>query len=168
MRSTGEVMGIAASFPEAFLKAQLGTGVALPDGGTVFISVRDDDKPAASELGIASRSLASPSWRPAARRRPSSASGVEARDVNKVTQGHPHTVDALRDGEIAMVINTTEGAKSIRDSNSLRRADAARRHPLLHHHRGGYRGGRRRSKHVAKAPLTVRPLQEYHAELGPR
>ncbi|MCS6797693.1 MAG: carbamoyl-phosphate synthase large subunit [Myxococcota bacterium] len=121
MRSTGEVMGIGLSFPVAFRKALEGGGMRLPTSGTVFVSVRDDDKPAACELGRRLRDLgfeiAATGGTAAALAR----AGVPARILLKVTEGRPHIVDALRDGQIAMVINTTEGLRAIRDSRSLRR-----------------------------------------------
>ncbi len=121
MRSTGEVMGIADSFPAAFLKALVAAGATVPDSGLVFLSVRDADKPAVADLAhrlvdqgfqiIATRGTA----------RALERNGVTAEVVNKASQGRPHIVDRLRDGDIDMVINTTEGAAAIRDSRSLRR-----------------------------------------------
>jgi carbamoyl-phosphate synthase large subunit len=121
MRSTGEVMGIDDSFVRAYVKAQLAAGVALPTTGTAFLSVRDADKPALvglarrlAELGfdlIATHGTA----------RHLTAQGIGCRGVNKVLEGRPHCVDAMDNGEIAFVVNTTEGVQAILDSQSLRR-----------------------------------------------
>jgi carbamoyl-phosphate synthase large subunit len=121
MRSTGEVMGIAEGVSEAFRKALLASGVRLPAGGRVFISVRDADKAAACELG---RQLVELGFEIVATEGTQQALGrseVRATRVRKATEGTPNVVDSLREGEIAMVINTTEGAQAIRDSRSLRR-----------------------------------------------
>jgi len=121
MRSTGEVMGVGASFAEAFLKASLAAGQELPSEGLVFISVRDHDKQAACDIG---HRLAQLGFRILATRGTGEAlarAGVKSEHVNKVTQGPPHAVDRLRSGDIVMVINTTEGLKAIQDSRSIRR-----------------------------------------------
>ena len=121
MRSTGEVMGIADDFPAAFLKALVAAGTRVPDGGRIFLSVRDADKPSACDLAhrLVDRGFEIIATRGTARAL--ERNGVKAEVVNKASQGRPHIVDRLRDGDIAMVINTTEGAAAIRDSRSLRR-----------------------------------------------
>ncbi len=121
MKSTGEVMGIGRSFGEAYAKAQLGAGVSLPRGGNVFLSVRDADKPAAVEVAkgliehgftiIATRGTAAVL----------EAAGVECKVINKVLEGRPHIVDAIKNDEIDLIINTTEGKQAIADSFSIRR-----------------------------------------------
>ncbi|MEM6962518.1 MAG: carbamoyl phosphate synthase large subunit, partial [Myxococcota bacterium] len=121
MRSTGEVMGVAETFPEAFLKAQLATGQSLPEQGRVFVSVRDTDKPAACELAqrlvaMGFEIVATGGTRDALKR-----DGVDCDRVNKVTEGQPHIVDAILNGEVDMIVNTTQGAQAILDSQSLRR-----------------------------------------------
>ena len=121
MKSTGEVMGLDRDFGRAFAKAQLGAGVDLPVAGTVFVSVRDHDKQAV--LGPA-RDLLDMGFRLIATRGTAaflSEQGLAVDRVNKVLEGSPHIVDAIIDGEVQMVVNTTEGAKSIEDSFSLRR-----------------------------------------------
>jgi carbamoyl-phosphate synthase large subunit len=166
MRSTGEVMGIADSFPKAFLKAQLGTGLALPDAGEVFISVRNDDKPAATELALRLTDLGFSIVATGGTQKALERAGVPARYVNKVTQGRPHAVDSLLNGEIAMVVNTTEGAQAIRDSKSLRRQTLLSGIPYFTTIAAATAavGAVEARRHQ---PLTVRSLQEYHAELGP-
>ena len=122
MRSTGEVMGWDRSFALAFLKAQMGAGTILPEEGRVFVSVRDDDKTAA--LAGAVRDLAGMGFEIVATggtARWLKAEGVETTAVNKVYEGRPNIVDRLKNGEIALVFNTTEGAQSINDSRDIRR-----------------------------------------------
>lgn len=121
MKSTGEVMGLDRDFGRAFAKSQLGAGVDLPDSGTVFVSVRDHDKqailgPARDLLGMGFRLIATRGTAAFL-----SEQGLTVDRVNKVLEGSPHIVDAIIDGEVQMVVNTTEGAKSIEDSFSLRR-----------------------------------------------
>jgi carbamoyl-phosphate synthase large subunit len=121
MRSTGEVMGWARNFARAFYKAQLGAGVVLPESGRVFLSIKDYDKgpmmiEAAEvliELGfqiVATRGTAQ--WL--------HAHSVPCEIVNKVYEGRPNIVDLMKSGEIAMVLNTTEGAQAIEDSREIR------------------------------------------------
>ncbi|MFL6739449.1 MAG: carbamoyl-phosphate synthase large subunit, partial [Sphingomicrobium sp.] len=122
MKSTGEVMGIDSDFDIAFAKSQLGGGVRLPDGGTVFVSVKDADKdhivPAAQkmvELGfhlIATGGTAAHL----------EAQGLPVERVNKVAQGRPHIVDKIVDGQVQLVFNTTEGWQSLKDSQAIREA----------------------------------------------
>jgi carbamoyl-phosphate synthase large subunit len=121
MKSTGEVMGLDRDFGRAFAKSQLGAGVDLPAAGTVFLSVRDRDKPA---LPAIARDLREMGFRLIATRGTAqylSNQGLPVESINKVLEGPPHIVDAMIDGEVQLVINTTEGAKSIEDSFSLRR-----------------------------------------------
>ena len=122
MKSTGEVMGIDRDFPRAFAKSQLGAGVRLPQEGTVFISVKDSDKPAT--LGLAKRLraagfdlIATGGTQEVSLR----CEGLEVTAVNKVLQGRPHCVDAIMNGDVQLVINTTAGAQAIADSFSIRR-----------------------------------------------
>ena len=120
MKSTGEVMGIGASFGAAFHKALLATGQDLPRGGMVFISVRDRDKAAAVELARAFAdagfSLCATAGTAAAMTRV----GLDCARINKVREGRPHIVDALEDGQVALIVNTTEGRQAIMDSHSIR------------------------------------------------
>ncbi|MGR3544220.1 MAG: carbamoyl-phosphate synthase large subunit, partial [Paracoccus sp. (in: a-proteobacteria)] len=114
MRSTGEVMGWDRNFPRAFLKAQLGAGVALPHDGRVFISVKDADKTDA--MAQAARDLVAMGFALTATSGTAdflASQGVESTRVNKVYEGRPNIVDRLKDGEIAMVLNTTEGVQAI-------------------------------------------------------
>ncbi len=122
MKSTGEVMGIARDFRSAFAKAQLGAGSKLPTQGNVFISVKDRDKAAAADLA---RRLAALGFDLLATDGTAShlaEKGLTVRRINKVLQGRPHCEDALINGEVQLVINTTEGAQAIKDSFSIRQS----------------------------------------------
>jgi carbamoyl-phosphate synthase large subunit len=120
MKSTGEVMGTGRTFGEAYAKAQLASGVVLPRSGVAFVSVRDRDKPGAIELGkmliergfdiVATGGTAEALAR----------AGVPCRRVNKVREGRPHIVDMIKNREISLIVNTTEGKQAIRESHSIR------------------------------------------------
>ena len=160
MKSTGEVMGLDASFERAFAKSQLGAGVKLPDAGTVFLSVREADKvglvPMARRLTdmgfaiLATRGTA-------ARIRDA---GLAVRVVNKVLEGRPHCVDAIRSGEVQLVINTAGSAQSVTDSFDIRRS--ALLHGVPHY---TTIAGARAAVHAIAAlkagTLEVAPLQSY-------
>jgi carbamoyl-phosphate synthase large subunit len=121
MKSTGEVMGVGTTFGEAFVKSQLAAGVTLPAGGTAFISVRDVDKPAAIEVAreLAGRGFALVATRGTAAAL--AAAGLQVVAVNKVTEGRPHVVDMLKNGEIDLIVNTVEETRSAHsDSRSIR------------------------------------------------
>ena len=120
MKSTGEVMGIGADFAHAFSKSQIGAGVFLPHEGTIFISVKDDDKP---DMLPICKELKALGFNLIATRGTATflnENGIETETVNKVMQGRPHAVDYMVDGKIDLVFNTASGAASIRDSFSLR------------------------------------------------
>ncbi|MFQ5955973.1 MAG: carbamoyl-phosphate synthase large subunit, partial [Kiloniellales bacterium] len=131
MKSTGEVMGLDPSFAGAFAKAQLGAGNVLPLEGTVFISVKDQDKSAMIEPG---RRLVEMGFRLIATDGTAgflSARGLQVKTVNKVIQGSPHAVDAMLSGEVKMVFNTTLGRQAIKDSFSLRETALMHRIPYF-------------------------------------
>ncbi|WP_426958239.1 carbamoyl-phosphate synthase large subunit [Muricoccus radiodurans] len=160
MKSTGEVMGLDLSFERAFLKSQMGAGVKLPEKGAAFVSVKDGDKPAAislarrlSEMGftiMATRGTA-------ARLREA---GLAVRVVNKVLEGRPHCVDAIKSGEIQLVINTTGGGRSVSDSFDIRRGALTQGVP----HYTTVSGARAAVHAIAAlraGTLDVAPLQAY-------
>ncbi|MBZ4688928.1 MAG: Carbamoyl-phosphate synthase large subunit [Cereibacter sp.] len=121
MRSTGEVMGWDRSFALAFLKAQMGAGTHLPEEGRVFLSVKDADKSPA--LATAARDLTAMGFELIATRGTAgwlSEQGIAATRVNKVYEGRPNIVDMLKNGEIALVLNTTEGSQAVSDSRDIR------------------------------------------------
>jgi carbamoyl-phosphate synthase large subunit len=121
MRSTGEVIGLDKTFAKSFAKSQIAAGTTLPLEGTVFISVRNEDK---SAMKDAARALIDMGFRVIATGGTAGylqEQGLEVERVNKVLQGRPHIVDAMKNGEVDLVFNTTEGAQSIADSYELRR-----------------------------------------------
>ena len=121
MRSTGEVMGLDTNFGRAFAKSQIGAGLRLPVEGTVFISLKDSDKDGAM---ASARALVDMGFRIVATRGTAKAmeeAGLPVTRINKVLEGRPHVVDALKNGEVQLVFNTTEGAQALADSASIRR-----------------------------------------------
>ncbi len=121
MRSTGEVMGIDRDFAMAFYKSQLGAGTALPTSGTVFVSVRDGDK---DRVVGPLKDLQSMGFKIIATRgtkRHLEAHGIACDVINKVLEGRPHIVDAMKNRDVALVFNTTEGVKALADSKDIRR-----------------------------------------------
>jgi carbamoyl-phosphate synthase large subunit len=122
MKSTGEVMGVGETFAEAFGKAALAAGEHYPDSGTAFISVRDTDKAAAVKVAgklatLGFRLLATHGTAAAIR-----AAGIDVTPVNKVVEGRPHIVDMIKNEQVNLIINTTEGKQAIRDSFTIRRS----------------------------------------------
>ncbi|MFT6466837.1 ATP-grasp domain-containing protein, partial [Halopseudomonas sp.] len=121
MKSTGEVMGVGDSFAEAFAKAMVGAGETLPNGGCAFISVREDDKPYVVDVARALIDLGFEVVATSGTAKVIEAANLKVRRVNKVTEGRPHIVDMIKNDEISLVINTTEGRQSMADSYSIRR-----------------------------------------------
>jgi carbamoyl-phosphate synthase large subunit len=122
MKSTGEVMGVGRTFGEAFAKAQMGAGNAVPASGTALISVRKTDRAAAVELA---GELAVRGYKLVATRGTAnaiSAAGIDCAVVNKVSEGRPHIVDIIKNGQVDLIVNTTEGKQAIADSYTIRRA----------------------------------------------
>jgi carbamoyl-phosphate synthase large subunit len=160
MKSTGEVMGLDREFAAAFVKSQLGAGTELPRGGTVFVSVRERDKPAAVALA---RGLYELGFALAATRGTAAAikaAGLPVRLVKKVHEGRPHVVDMIKDGDIAMLINTTEGRQAISDSYTLRRSALLARLPY-YTTLPGARAVVQALARVLTGELEVAPLQSY-------
>ncbi|PKP79525.1 MAG: carbamoyl phosphate synthase large subunit, partial [Alphaproteobacteria bacterium HGW-Alphaproteobacteria-2] len=121
MRSTGEVMGWDRSFPRAFLKAQMGAGVHLPETGKVFLSIRDADKTA--PMAECARMLVEMGFEIVATRGTAgflTAEGIPCQIVNKVYEGRPNIVDMMKSDTIQLVMNTTEGAQAVEDSREIR------------------------------------------------
>ena len=121
MKSTGEVMGIGTSFAEAYDKSQISAGTIIPDGGSVFLSVRENDKPHLEELATRLDRLNLSIVATKGTAREIENMGIKARIINKVAEGRPHVVDLIKNNEISLLINTTEGKESIQDSSSIRR-----------------------------------------------
>lgn len=164
MKSTGEVMGLDRDFASAFVKSQLGAGNELPRSGQVFVSVRERDKPAA--VGLA-RTLAELGFGLVATRGTAAAlrdAGLAVREVKKVHEGRPHVVDMIKDGSIALVINTTDGRQAVRDSYSLRRAALMARLPHYTTMPGARAVVQALARLVGGGELAVAPLQSYFAD----
>jgi len=131
MKSTGEVMGISYDFATAFLKSQQGGGVELPDSGCLFVSVKDSDKPGIAEPV---RKLLELGYKVVATGGTAdylAGQGLDIERINKVAQGRPHIVDKIKDGEIALIFNTTEGWQSHRDSASIRASAVTHKIPYF-------------------------------------
>ncbi len=160
MRSTGEVMGLDVSFGAAYLKSQIAAGMALPAKGCVFISVREGDKasiekPAReiAELDFTIIATAGTAQFLAER-------GIKVERVNKVLEGQPHVVDALLNGKVQLVFNTTEGAQSLLDSASIRRA--ALQHGIPYYTTiSGARAAVQAIRSLKTSPLEAGALQTY-------
>jgi carbamoyl-phosphate synthase large subunit len=166
MKSTGEVMGVGDTFAEAFVKSQLGAGIRLPQSGCAFISVKNEDKPAMveiaqmlSELGfklLATRGTAAAI----------SAAGIPVATVNKVTEGRPHIVDMIKNGDVQLVINTVEEKRTaITDSRSIRTTALASR-VTTYTTIAGALAAAEGIRHLADATLTVIDVQTMHKRVN--
>jgi carbamoyl-phosphate synthase large subunit len=125
MKSTGEVMGVGRTFAEAYAKAQLASGVILPRQGAALLSVRDRDKEGAIELGRILTNMGFDLVATHGTAKALAEAGVSCRRANKVREGRPHIVDMIKNGEIDLIVNTTEGKQAINESESIR-AEAVR------------------------------------------
>jgi len=162
MRSTGEVIGLDRSFEIAFAKSQLGGGTKVPTKGTLFVSVRDVDKPRVLEPV---RLLADLGFRVVATggtQRFLESQGIAAEKINKVSEGRPHVVDAIKNGRIQLVFNTTEGAQALADSRSLRRAALLHKVPYYTTLAGAVAAAQGVRAYMG-GDLEVRALQDYFA-----
>ncbi|MEA2936016.1 MAG: carbamoyl-phosphate synthase large subunit [Variibacter sp.] len=160
MRSTGEVIGLDTSFEVAFAKSQIGGGTKLPRGGTVFVSVRDSDKPRIVDtlrilIGLGFKVIAT-----GGTQRYLSEHGILADKVNKVLEGRPHIVDAIKNGGVQLVFNTTDGAKALEDSRSLRREALLHKVPYYTTLSGAVAAALGIRAYLS-GDLEVRPLQTY-------
>ena len=161
MKSTGEVMGIDASFEAAFLKSQLGAGMVLPQAGTVFVSVKNTDKaaivPAVRRLIEAGFTIIAT----AGTQSYLAEQGLAVERVNKVAEGQPHIVDRIIDGDIALIFNTTEGWQSLSDSKSIRQAALANKVPYYTTAAGSLAAAAAIST-IQREQLAVRAMQDYY------
>jgi carbamoyl-phosphate synthase large subunit len=162
MKSTGEVMGIATDFPAAFAKAQLAAGVKFPRSGKVFISVKNDDKPAVVDLAKRLRALGFSVVATGGTHAYLKTKGIETERVAKVTEGRPHIVDKIVDGQIALVINTTFGKQEIADSFSIRRESLMHSVPYFTTVQAA-RMAVGALEALMRREITVKPLQDYLA-----
>ena len=160
MKSTGEVMGLDRSFEIAFAKSQIGGGSGLPKSGTLFVSVRDVDKPRILDAirllaGLGFKVIATSGTQRFLRE-----NGIAAEKVNKVLEGRPHIVDAIKNGEVQLVFNTTEGVTALADSRSLRREALLHKVPYYTTLSGAVAAAQGIKAHLG-GDLEVRALQSY-------
>ena len=161
MKSTGEVMGIDKDFATAFAKAQIGAGLTLPTKGTVFISVKDGDKPVILEAARGLIALGMDVVATGGTARYLKDNAVAVTEVNKVAQGRPHIVDRIKDGQIALIFNTTEGWQSLKDSQSIRASALSGKIPYFTTAAASVAAVRAMAS-LAKSSLEVKPLQAYY------
>ena len=160
MRSTGEVMGLDTNFATAFAKSQIGGGTVLPVEGTAFISVRNDDKNKIISLAAELLELGFKILATSGTCKLLEENGLSITQVNKVLEGRPHIVDAMKDATVELVINTTEGEQSLADSKSIRRTALEMKIPYfttIAAAEAAISG----IKAVRAGPLNVRSLQDY-------
>ena len=160
MRSTGEVMGLDLDYSIAFAKSQLGGGAAIPKSGTVFISVKDEDKPRILEAVRLMQSIGFRLIATSGTQRYFAAQGVTVEKVNKVHEGRPHIVDAIKNGQVQLMFNTTEGAQALADSRSLRRAALLHKVPYYTTLSGAVAAAQGIKAYLS-GDLEVRALQSY-------
>ncbi|MES3101395.1 carbamoyl-phosphate synthase large subunit [Sphingomonas faeni] len=163
MKSTGEVMGIDPDFTIAFAKAQLGAGTILPTKGNVFVSVKDGDKAMIVE---AVKALIDTGFSIVATGGTAdhlARAGLPVEKVNKVAQGRPHIVDRIKDGDIALIFNTTEGWQSLKDSQPIRASALGQRIPYFTTAPASLEAAKAIAK-LSTHSLEVRPLQSYYSQ----
>ena len=165
MKSTGEVMGIDADLGLAYAKSQMAAGSPLPQGGNLFISVKDADKPEAVKLAGQFVELGFQLYATSGTYHALFTAGVPVKKLFKLTEGRPHVLDMIKNGEIAFIINTPSGKSPRRDEVIIRGAAVSHRIPIMTTLSaaaasvGGIRS-------VQAKGLSVKPLQEYHARLA--
>ena len=163
MKSTGEVMGLDRDFPRAFAKSQLAAGMSLPTSGTVFISVKDRDKTGMAALAARLTAIGFQLVATGGTQRFLADQGLDVARINKVLEGRPHCEDAIVNGDIHLVINTTEGAQAIEDSRSIRRA--ALEHGVPHYTTlTAAAAAVAAMEAMAHGTLEVAPLQDYFSK----
>ena len=160
MKSTGEAMGIDSDFARAFAKAQIAAGTTLPKSGKVFVSLKESDKPlivysVKKLIALGFEIVATQGTADFLKK-----NGLQVTQINKVHEGSPHIVDAIKEGEIKLVFNTTEGAKSIADSFSIRRTALLGKVPY-YTTLSGSRAASNAIAAIAETGLSVRSLQDY-------
>ena len=161
MKSTGEVMGIDGDFGWAFAKSQAGAGAGLPMAGTAFISVKESDRPAALEVGRLLTKLGMKIQGTSGTAGYLREHGLPVEVVNKVTEGRPHIVDHIKNGAVALVVNTVRTASAHVDSLAIRREALHRGVPYFTTMRGA-QAAAMGIEAILKKDLAIRTLQEYH------
>jgi carbamoyl-phosphate synthase large subunit len=163
MKSTGEVMGVGATFAEAFVKSQLAAGTKLPSSGKAFISVRREDREKVVEVA---QSLANLGFQLVATRGNAGVlaeAGLQVTPVNKVTEGRPHIVDMIKNGEISFIVNVVEDKRAVQDSYAIRRS-ALQQKVTYYTTIAGAKAACAGMAHLQE--LTVESLQSLHRKLG--
>lgn len=163
MRSTGEVMGMGRTFEEAFRKAQLGAGQKLPESGSIFISVNDRDKALAADVARLYADLGFELLATSGTANALAARGIQATRVLKVHEGRPNIVDRIKNGEVALVINTASGKRTAHDSRSIRQTTLQYGVPYSTT-LAGARAIARAAGAARTAGVRVLSLQEHYAE----
>ena len=161
MKSTGEVMGISHDFGMAYAKSQLAAGQMLPLKGTVFISVRDRDKKAATQVAARFTALGFDLLATRGTFAALQDAGMKVRLVHKVHEGRPHVIDLMKNGQIAMIINTSFGERTVKDATSIRRAALLYKVPYVTTLAGALTTAEA-CEALSRQTVTVTPLQEYH------
>jgi carbamoyl-phosphate synthase large subunit len=163
MKSTGEVMGIDADFGWAFAKSQAGAGALLPTGGMVFISVKQSDRPSALEIAKRLRKLGFSIQGTSGTAAYLREHGLDVGTVHKVAEGRPHIVDHIKNGAVALVVNTVRTASAHHDSISIRR-EALNKGLAYYTTMRGARAAVMGIEAMMKKELSIRTLQEYHGQ----
>ena len=162
MRSTGEVMGLDKDFPMAFAKSQLGGGIKIPTSGTIFVSVKERDKERLIEPIAKLQELGFNIVGTSGTARFLNENGIEASQINKVLEGRPHIVDAMKNGDIDLVFNTTEGSKALADSKSIRQT-ALLYHIPYYTTLAGIRAISLAIEAISEDNMDVTPIQDYQS-----
>ncbi|WP_346909371.1 carbamoyl-phosphate synthase large subunit [uncultured Roseibium sp.] len=162
MRSTGEVMGLNGAFSTAFAKSQIACGTGVPEKGTVFVSMRDQDKVGVVEAVRMLEQAGFTIIATGGTQKFLQDEGISCKKINKVLEGRPHIVDAIKNGEVQLVFNTTEGAQALLDSRSMRQAALMNKVPYYTTLAGSVAAAKGIVAHK-EGNLEVRPLQSYFA-----
>jgi carbamoyl-phosphate synthase large subunit len=160
MRSTGEVMGLDKAFPMAFAKSQLGSGIDIPTSGTIFVSVKERDKERLIEPVGKLQKLGFTIVATSGTARFLNENDIEASPINKVLEGRPHIVDSMKNGDIDLVFNTTEGSKALADSKSIRQT-ALLYHIPYYTTLAGIRAISLAIEAISEDNMNVTPIQDY-------
>ncbi|MDI1362035.1 carbamoyl-phosphate synthase large subunit [Methylotenera sp.] len=163
MKSTGEVMGVGATFAEAFLKSQLGASAKLPEGGRAFISVRKEDYNKVVEIAHALHDLGFELVATKGTATALTANGLKVASVNKVAEGRPHIVDMIKNGDISFIVNVTEDKRAVVDSYEIRRS-ALQNKVTYYTTLAGAKAACVGMAHMQE--LTVESLQDLHKKLS--
>jgi len=162
MKSTGEVMGVGRTFAEAFVKSQLGAGTKLPAAGKAFISVRREDREKVVEIAQALAGLGFQLVATHGTAGALAAAGLTVTPVNKVTEGRPHIVDMIKNGEISFIVNVVEDKRAVNDSYAIRRS-ALQQKITYYTTLAGAKAACMGMAHIQE--LEVQTLQDLHRQL---